>query len=38
MKFVSPRTRNFVIVFSLLIPVLLWRSFASQHSEEEVEE
>jgi len=27
-----------VIVFSLLIPVLLWRSFASQHSEEEVEE
>ncbi|KJC56138.1 ABC transporter permease [Bradyrhizobium sp. LTSPM299] len=27
-----------VIVFSLLIPVLLWRSLASQHSEEEVEE
>ena len=27
-----------VIVFSLLIPILLWRSFASQHSEEEVEE
>lgn len=27
-----------VIVFSLLIPVLLWRSIASQHSEEEVEE
>ena len=27
-----------VIVFSLLIPVLLWRSFVSQHSEEEVEE
>ena len=27
-----------VIVFSLLIPILLWRSLASQHSEEEVEE
>jgi branched-chain amino acid transport system permease protein len=27
-----------VIVFSLLIPILLWRSIASQHSEEEVEE
>jgi branched-chain amino acid transport system permease protein len=27
-----------VIVFSLLIPILLWRSMASQHSEEEVEE
>jgi branched-chain amino acid transport system permease protein len=27
-----------VIVFSLLIPVLLWRSLATQHSEEEVEE
>src|SRR5258708_6639319 len=27
-----------VIVFSLLIPVLLWRSLASDHSEEEVEE
>lgn len=27
-----------VIVFSLLIPILLWRSFASQHPEEEVEE
>jgi branched-chain amino acid transport system permease protein len=27
-----------VIVFSLLIPVLLWRSLASQHSEEEAEE
>jgi branched-chain amino acid transport system permease protein len=24
-----------VIVFSLLIPILLWRSLASQHSEEE---
>jgi branched-chain amino acid transport system permease protein len=31
-------TLNDVIVFSLLIPILLWRSFASQHSEEEVEE
>jgi len=27
-----------VIVFSLLIPILLWRSFTSQHTEEEVEE
>ncbi|KJC42152.1 ABC transporter permease [Bradyrhizobium sp. LTSP885] len=27
-----------VIVFSLLIPVLLWRSLATQHSEEEIEE
>jgi branched-chain amino acid transport system permease protein len=27
-----------VIVFSLLIPILLWRSLASAHSEEEVEE
>jgi branched-chain amino acid transport system permease protein len=27
-----------VIVFSLLIPILLWRSIASTHSEEEVEE
>jgi len=27
-----------VIVFSLLIPILLWRSLASEHSEEEVEE
>lgn len=31
-------TMKDVIVFSLLIPVLLWRSLASQHSEEEVEE
>jgi branched-chain amino acid transport system permease protein len=27
-----------VIVFSMLIPILLWRSFVSSHSEEEVEE
>jgi branched-chain amino acid transport system permease protein len=27
-----------VIVFSLLIPILLWRSLASLHSEEEIEE
>jgi branched-chain amino acid transport system permease protein len=27
-----------VIVFSLLIPILLWRSFAVAHSEEETEE
>jgi branched-chain amino acid transport system permease protein len=27
-----------VIVFSLLIPVLLWRSIASDPSEEEIEE
>jgi branched-chain amino acid transport system permease protein len=27
-----------VIVFSILIPILLWRSLASLHSEEEVEE
>src|SRR5271168_1330319 len=27
-----------VIVFSLLIPVLLWRSIASDHSEEDIEE
>jgi len=27
-----------VIVFSLLIPILLWRSLASTHTEEEVEE
>jgi branched-chain amino acid transport system permease protein len=31
-------TMKDVIVFSLLIPILLWRSLASQHSEEEVEE
>ena len=27
-----------VIVFSLLIPILIWRSLASLHSEEEIEE
>ena len=27
-----------IIVFSLLIPVLIWRSLASLHSEEEIEE
>jgi branched-chain amino acid transport system permease protein len=25
-------------VFSLLIPILIWRSLASLHSEEEIEE
>lgn len=27
-----------VIVFSLLIPILIWRSLSSLHSEEEIEE
>ncbi len=39
-SFASFQSSSFkdVIVFSLLIPVLLWRSVASVHSEEDIDE